>query len=228
MADLKIKWTDLIAEPTTVLTNPAVGDYVLIYDASEPLDTKKIKVISYQNLVNLAAQSAVQSLVASQASGDLFYANGATSIARLAKGAAGQSLRVDSGANAPEWGSPLSGYGSFNVYTISSLTSTSWADITGATVDVNLSGISTLIAFAAFELIKDSSGSGWFRWMLDGTAQYESKFEYHVGAISHPGAVIGSKINVAAGTRTCKLQYYVSANSITFQRINGIVIAFPQ
>ena len=36
--------------------------------------------------------------------GDTFYATGANALARLAKGTAGQVLRMNSGATAPEWG----------------------------------------------------------------------------------------------------------------------------
>lgn len=44
MADKK--FTDLVANADTNLTVAAVGDYLLIYDVSEPLDINKIKVIS--------------------------------------------------------------------------------------------------------------------------------------------------------------------------------------
>ncbi|TIP22449.1 MAG: hypothetical protein E5X67_36875, partial [Mesorhizobium sp.] len=43
-------------------------------------------------------------LPASVAAGDVFYATGAKVVARLAKGTAGQTLRMNSGATAPEWG----------------------------------------------------------------------------------------------------------------------------
>lgn len=95
---------DFENNPDTVLTNPAPTDLVLLWDRSEPLDINKVKVISYQNLVNLAAQAAVQALVSGQAAGDMFYASSATALARKAKGTAGQVLKMNSGATAPEWG----------------------------------------------------------------------------------------------------------------------------
>lgn len=95
---------DFAGNPDTVLTTPAPTDQVLIWDNSEPLDINKVKVISYQNLVNLAAQSAIQALVSGQAAGDTFYATSATALARLAKGTAGQVWRMNAGATAPEWG----------------------------------------------------------------------------------------------------------------------------
>ncbi len=99
-----IKFSDLAVNPDTLLETPASGDYVLIYDVSEPLDINKIKVIAYDDLVNLAAQSALQALVSGQATGDIFYASSATALARKAKGTAGQVLRMNSDATAPEWG----------------------------------------------------------------------------------------------------------------------------
>jgi hypothetical protein len=42
-------------------------------------------------------------VIASQAGGDILYASSATVWARLAKGTAGQVLRMNSGATAPEW-----------------------------------------------------------------------------------------------------------------------------
>jgi len=95
---------DFENNPDTVLTNPAPTDLVLLWDRSEPLDINKVKVITFQNLVNLAAQSAIQALVSSQAAGDIFYASTGTALARLAKGTAGQVLKMNSGATAPEWG----------------------------------------------------------------------------------------------------------------------------
>lgn len=222
-----IKFSDLAINPDTLLETPASGDYVLIYDVSEPLDINKIKVIAYDDLVNLAAQSALQALVSGQAAGDMFYASSATALARKAKGTAGQVLRMNSGATAPEWGSSKIS-GSFTVASLSSLAETAWTDIAGATVDVTALGISTLMAFASFEVVKYIGGSVYFRWMIDGTAQPQSKFEYHVGSISHPASVIGIKINVPAGTITCKLQYYVSDNAASFQNILGIVLGFAE
>lgn len=50
-----------------------------------------------------AATKIFAPLPASVAAGDVFYATGAKVVARLAKGTAGQTLRMNSGATAPEW-----------------------------------------------------------------------------------------------------------------------------
>ena len=45
--------------------------------------------------------------IASQAQGDILYASSSSAFARLAKGTAGQLLRINSGATAPEWANPV-------------------------------------------------------------------------------------------------------------------------
>jgi len=98
------KFSELIASGDTTLTATAVGDYLLIYDASEPLDINKVKVVSIADALKLATETARQAIVTDQAAGDLFYASAAGVLARLTKGAAGQILKMNSGADAPEWG----------------------------------------------------------------------------------------------------------------------------
>lgn len=46
------KMTELIADPNTNLTAVVAGDYVLVYDVSEPLDTRKVKVIPVSDFAN--------------------------------------------------------------------------------------------------------------------------------------------------------------------------------
>jgi hypothetical protein len=92
---------DLAASDDTKLTAVAVGDYVLVYDISEPLDVNKIKVITTANFLKLATESARQALVTSQAAGDLFYASSATALARLAKGTTNKILNA--GASVPQY-----------------------------------------------------------------------------------------------------------------------------
>lgn len=61
-------------------------------------------------LVTLGAQASDATLTSlsglSLSQGDILYATAADTLARLAKGAAGQLLRMNSGETAPEWGNP--------------------------------------------------------------------------------------------------------------------------
>lgn len=61
--------------------------------------------ITYKGGINIA-----KGKMASQAAGDLFYASSATAISRLAKGTALQQLRMNAGADAPEWADPVAAY----------------------------------------------------------------------------------------------------------------------
>lgn len=54
-----------------------------------------------------AGQKLFIAIPASTAAGDLLYLSGAKAAARLAKGTAGQALRMNSGATAPEWATPI-------------------------------------------------------------------------------------------------------------------------
>jgi hypothetical protein len=49
--------------------------------------------------------------------GDLLYGTAADTVARLGIGTAGQVLKVNSGATAPEWGAASSGFGNYADYT---------------------------------------------------------------------------------------------------------------
>jgi len=98
MTELK-KITDLDA-----LAQVAAADCLLIIDVSEPFDADKAKKITFENLVNLAAQTAVQALISSQQAGDIFYASSASALGRLAKGAAGAILKQ--GVSVPAWIAP--------------------------------------------------------------------------------------------------------------------------
>jgi hypothetical protein len=148
------KFSQLIAEPNTNLSVTAVGDYLLIYDASEPLDIYKIKVVSIQDLIKFTAETARQPMVTGQAAGDLFYASAAGVLARLAKGAAGQVLKMNSGANAPEWGTGLFGAKATRLnsnQTIANNTDTSMSFDTEEYDDGNFFGLNSPTKFTITE-----------------------------------------------------------------------------
>jgi hypothetical protein len=97
-----IKLSDLLADPNTTLTSIDTGDIILVWDYSETIDTRKIKVITQSNLMKLVTETARQAVVSSQAAGDIFYASSATALARLAKGNKGNAL-VTNGSGVPAW-----------------------------------------------------------------------------------------------------------------------------
>ncbi|MER8464187.1 hypothetical protein [Mesorhizobium sp. M1396] len=115
-----------------------------------------------------AATQIFAPLPASVATGDVFYATGGKSLARLAKGTASQQLRMNAGATAPEWFTPPSTVGakawvSFNgtgvvaiqsSFNVSSVTDNGTGDytinFTNAFADTNYSVVASGEAESAF------------------------------------------------------------------------------
>lgn len=114
----------------------------------------------------------VTPMVASQAAGDLFYASSGTAIARLAKGAARQVLRMNSGATAPEWGSAI-GARVLRSTTSQSISNTSDTDAIWNSEETDTSGIWTVgsptiftIPYAGMwridaQISWEANGTGW-------------------------------------------------------------------
>ena len=99
--------------------------------------------------------------------GDLLYGTAADTLARLGIGTAGQVLKVNSGATAPEWGSAAS------TESFSLLNAGGTATNTGTTVTVSsLSGYNTLAVY--LQGISNSSASSQFliRLNTDSTNKY--------------------------------------------------------
>lgn len=69
------------------------------FTTRESITNKKL-----HDLVDLAEWT-----VQNQAAGDIIYYNG-TDWVRIAKGSAGQVLKMNVGATAPEWAEPVTGY----------------------------------------------------------------------------------------------------------------------
>jgi hypothetical protein len=204
---------DFENNPDTVLTNPAPTDLFLLWDRSEPLDINKVKVISYQNLVNLAAQSALQALVSGQAAGDMFYASSATALARVAKGTAGQVLKMNSGATAPEWGN-AAGLVDIQIAKSTSgktYSTATWEDHPGLSVTLTLPKASTVLILADItgNVNTTLTGYGFFvRGMIDGVADGDP--DNFNGSINPSRNEVLSytwfRTSVPAGSRIVKIQ----------------------
>ena len=82
------------------------------------------------------AVSGAKIALGSDAQGDIMYYNG-TDYVRLAKGTAGQSLQMNSGATAPEWAAGGGGATATHAYTNQSSTSYAGTGTSGTGIDVN-------------------------------------------------------------------------------------------
>ena len=89
---------------------------------------------TYANAVPVAKGGSGQT---SYTAGDILYATGSTTLAKLAKGTAGQALKMNSGATAPEWAAGGGGATATHAYTNQSSTSYAGTGTSGTGIDVN-------------------------------------------------------------------------------------------
>jgi len=211
MANIKISEFDELAEA------PATGDLFLLTDISEAFDVDKTKKIKFENLVDLAAQAAAQKIVNAQASGDVFYGASASSIARLALGTQGNVLKA--GASAPEYGGPFQAFKYGTASSGSNTSSSTWTDVSGASISITLPAAGDLLAFAVFTMDSQGNSGGGFgeaRLVIDGTGQQEVTVSC-VNAQGYRGVVCaGIKEGVSAGARTVKLQIRAYYSTTTY------------
>jgi len=151
------------------------------------------------------------------AAGDLVYGTGADTFTKLSLGTAGQVLKVNSGATAPEWGAASSAFGSFTLLA-------NGTSLTGsASTTINVSTKETYII-----LLKNLSASASAQFQLringDTAGNYYYFGGYYTGSsASEEGTngdtkyVIGSQ--GTAGTSECRGGIYVTGGSSTGAKI---------
>ena len=83
-----------------------------------------VSEVSTQTLTNKTLGSGTTVTLGSDASIDVYYRSSGGALARLAKGTAGQALKMNSSANGLEWGS--AGGGATIVHTYTNTTNTSY------------------------------------------------------------------------------------------------------
>ncbi len=165
--------------------------------------------------------------------GDIAYASAVDTLARLGLGTAGQVLKVNSGATAPEWGDGkgLLCYGYLSG-SIGSANQTSYTDITNATVDLIVPDTAVLFAVAACTVSMNGyTGTTYLRWVLDGTNQTDISVGFSStsgGQLFGSNVLLGLKSSVPAGTRTCKLQYYVTSGDVAAIGVYGFILGFAE
>lgn len=96
--------TDELAGEAVTMAKLARGTNGQIIVANTSADPAYVTVSGDATLSAAGALTVTDLTLGSDAAGDLFYKTSATVTARLAKGAAYQVLRMNSGATAPEWG----------------------------------------------------------------------------------------------------------------------------
>lgn len=213
---------------------PSADDWAVIVDISEPFDIDKTKKIKISNLVNLAAQAAVQALVSGQAAGDIFYASSGTALARLAKGAAKQALVMNAGATAPEWASAKGLHDIQIAHSTGEKSyASSWEDHPGLSVTLTLTAPSTVVMFAVVTGYVNTTSAGYairLRGVIDGTADSaDAQYNGSANPVRNEALpYIWYRTGIAAGSRIVKLQCQGGspASYITNGRI--IALAFTE
>jgi len=110
--------------------------------------------------------------------------------------------------------------------TVSNTTSTSWADITGATVDITTSGDSKLRIDANIVFSQTASSISYFTVLVDGTNQGNATY----GTAHHQNASVIENSSftfltaaLSDGSHTVKLQYKVNSSTTTVRGFNLVV-----
>lgn len=154
-----------------------------------------------------------------------------TSPAWLSIGSIGQVLRVKS-ASEIEWGA--GGIVAFPFSSTSEKTRTSSggvSDISGTTVDATVLVTSSILLLATFSSaqIGTSQYTMSVYPVIDGTTCGRVD-NTGIGTNDKykPGAVLGVKANVAAGTRTCKLQWVTGGDTAYIKQIYGVALVIPE
>jgi hypothetical protein len=102
---------DVLAANYTYTLPATTGTMALVPDYTISATTGQ--TYTFPGATSTIAAVTAPIAIASQASGDMFYATGASAITRLAKGTSGQLLAMKSDETAPEWIAPPAGTGDF-------------------------------------------------------------------------------------------------------------------
>ena len=133
--------------------------------------------------------------------GDIMYATGTTTLAKLVKGSAADVLTMNSGATAPEWAAAAGGGKLLQVQNVfidtpdTNTTSATYVDVTGMTVDITPSATSSKIMVLCDAKFSRATGnSASLRMMRDSTAigSGEETGSYWFGNMGWDGSMSGS------------------------------------
>lgn len=181
---------------TTDFLNVGTNGYTLVADSSVSPQGLKWAVDPVADVITTA--------------GDLIYGTAADTVARLALGTAGQVLKVNSGATAPEWAAPAGGGANW------SLLNTGGTALTGAT-SITVSSISgadkimVLIAGAS----ADASAGFYLRLNADSGNNY-SRFGYESS-----GTIDVSNQSATSGIALCDLSNNAASVAAGYYLFSG-------
>lgn len=193
---------------------------------------------NFQLLTDLPTSNALATdlNIASQAQGDIIYFNG-TNWVRLGAGTNGQFLKTQgTGAN-PTWGSPSVTTKILQVVSVAntttrSTTSSTFSDITGASVDITVSANSRLLVSWCANISMAASGKyGYHRVVAGGEngSQY-AYLSYTSDGLAETSTISGVYRTSAltAGAKTVKLQFNSFDNATALYSNNQFIIVMEE
>jgi hypothetical protein len=151
--------------------------------------------------------------------GDLIYGTAADTVARLGIGTAGQVLKVNSGATAPEWGAAAGGGGSTvkihyaNPSADFSSSSATTVDITGYSITFTPTSATNEILIST-SLSFNYSGQSGFDIQLDGTIEHRLDYYSNTNATQKASTFFRIQ-NLSASSHTIKVRTNPNGSSFT-------------
>jgi hypothetical protein len=136
---------------------------------------------SVKSAYDLAAAAVPKSTVTT--AGDVIYATGSGAVTRLGIGTAGQVLKVNSGATAPEWGAPAGG----------GMTLLSTTTLTGSSTSISVTptGYNQILVYV-YGVTNGSNGNVFLGLNSNTTAgDYVQSWQGTEGTINYEGANVG-------------------------------------
>jgi hypothetical protein len=168
------------------------------------------------------------------AAGDLAYATSATTLTRLAKGLAGQFLKMNASATAPEWayagGVKIDSFSNATPYSVVDLSAT--RDMPNSSKAVTVTSTSTIITIG--NIVMYGQGSyGLFDayFNIDGvdiSSGFMSSHAYQIGEYDTV-TLLGIRTSVPAGSRTIKIREVGgTGHTYTVERKAWIAFIIPE
>lgn len=166
--------------------------------------------------------------------GDMAYATSGTSLARFGIGAA--DTVIQSNGSVPSWTHSPAIKGVLHTFGLATFNpagqtfSSTWADITGATLDLILTKTCSILLMAIVTGYNGSGGRAFsVRGVVDGTADSMTQ-PYNGGATARNEALpyFYTATGITAGTRTMKMQCQADTSSNVVERGRLLALAFGE
>jgi hypothetical protein len=202
------------------------------YSWTTPDDTALVKDgAAAIRTLGSSADTTVKALNPGTTAGDIDYYTTSTAKARVGIGTAGQVLKVNSGATAPEWGSvsasPTSA--SATVASYQSTTSTSYTDLATAGPAVTLTTGTKALVIVTARLANDANVKSYASYAVSGSSTIAAS-----DAVALIWQVVGGRYNrwssasrlstLTAGSNTFTMKYKVESDTAYFENREIIVI----